>query len=105
MGCSVILLCPLLEPGQLCISCITALQKNCVVQHVYSPVVNQECCARKVRLFKEEAVGGGKSKALKLIGAFTKCIKLGLCTDTFLLPAKLVRFAHSYPPAIILPMQ
>jgi len=44
-------------------------------------------------------------KTLKIVGASTKCIKLGLCRDTFLLPARLVRFAHNYPPAVILQMQ
>lgn len=49
--------------------------------------------------------GVKKSKTWKWIGDSTNCIKLGLCADTFLLPAKLVRFAQNYLPAIVLQMQ
>lgn len=46
-----------------------------------------------------------KVKTLKLIGASTSSIKLGSHAGTLHLPAKLIRSAHNYPPAITLQMQ
>lgn len=39
------------ETGVAAISCIATPQKSCAVPHAYSPVVAQECYARKVKVF------------------------------------------------------